>query len=148
MLGGKRMRGESMRAYRHMETSWGRERLSRVRSFSNKRATLTTSSVVGFSPVDRTCSSRTCELFRVLTRGEQQKTGTRRTLRKNSLKSSLSLILSGLLMPVSRIVSCRNLAISNRTLSNLRFFSSYFHERYNNQFTAALGVKTGRRSPP
>ena len=107
--------------YRHVETSWGRERLSSVRSSSNSLATFTTSCAEGVSPVERTC-------VRVY---DMSVSGTQdaflfyfRTLRKNSLKASLPTMCALALSPDSRSVSWRNLAISSLTRKSLRCFSS------------------------
>lgn len=103
--------------YLHIDTSWGLDRLSKVRSSSNNRATLTISDVDGDSPVDRTWD---CVRFNSI----HERWLLPRTFRKNSLKASLPMMWALAFRPDSLTVSCKNLAISSRTRSNFLCFSS------------------------
>jgi hypothetical protein len=99
-----------------METSWGLERLSSVRSSSNSLATLMMSATDGDSPVDRTCEKLVYDCDDTISRVH--------ALRKNSLNASLPIIWALARKPDSRRVSWRNFAISNRTRNSFLCFSS------------------------
>lgn len=102
--------------YLHKDTSWGRVKLSKVSSSSKLLATLSKSSVDACSPVIRIYYTCQCLFpFHPLLQF---------TFLKKSEKSLAAWGLADPGNPDSAIVSCRNSAISNRTLSNLRFFSS------------------------